>query len=181
MKSTRKGSLHLRTHSPTRIFLSLPPWEMRVWQMESGGREGRQAGGQSCPRPLLRGGPLNSVTSALFLIPVPKAGLAFAALCIRKARLRETHELSLLISPAVILIAFSWKRPGHALCLLQLHSPLAPQAAQGRAPRMPLSPSTGRRAAEPAAPGSPQASAHPQRRPWAPHGFCGPSAMLLSG
>lgn len=49
---------------------------------------GRQAGGQGCLKPLLLGGPLISVTSALFLIPVPKAGPVFAALCIRKTRLR---------------------------------------------------------------------------------------------
>lgn len=91
LKSTQKGSLHLCTDSPTRIFLSLSPWEMRVLQMESSGMRwamGRQAGGQGCLKPLLLGGPLISVTSALFLIPVPKAGPIFAALCIRKTRLR---------------------------------------------------------------------------------------------
>lgn len=60
-------------------------------------------------------GRLISVTSALFLVSVPKPGRVFAAQRIRKTRQKEMHEISLCISPVVVVTILSGKCPSHVL------------------------------------------------------------------
>lgn len=52
-------------------------------------------------------GRLIAVTSALFLVSVPKPGRAFAAQRIRETRGKEVREIPLSISPGGALTIFS--------------------------------------------------------------------------
>lgn len=85
---------------------------MREGCRTGGGEQHGQAASKGLPS--LEGSPV-SVTSALFLVSVPKPGRVFAAQCIRKTRRKEMQEISLGISPVVVLTIFSRKCPSHVL------------------------------------------------------------------
>lgn len=76
----------------------------------------RQGAAQGCSR---WKGRLIAVTSALFLVSVPKPGRAFAAQRIREARGKEACEISRLsVSCGRALTIFSWKCPSYNRSLL---------------------------------------------------------------
>lgn len=84
---------------------------------------------------LLLLGRLISVTSALFLVSVPKPGRVFAAQCTRETRWKEMQEISLCICPVVVVVVtiFLWRCPSHVpVTQPSAHSPLpwCPQATE---------------------------------------------------
>lgn len=116
--------------------------EVLAWDKDAGLQEVSSTGWFESSA-LAGRGRLISVTSALFLVSVPKPGHVFAAQYIRKTRLKEMQEISLCISPVVVLTVFSWKCPSHTFTIAQSSSLASSNHWGGRDPARLFSPLRG--------------------------------------
>lgn len=127
-RRSRAGVMALSSGYLWTSVLHVQALEVLAWDKDAGLQEVSSTGWFESSA-LAGRGRLISVTSALFLVSVPKPGRVFAAQYIRKTRLKEMQEISLCISPVVVLTVFSWKCPSHTLQSLNL-LPWHPQATE---------------------------------------------------